>query len=361
MSTRPNNTDTDGAPIVANPGAFLGFFDFSYQHYALGDLLTLQIELATRAIEQNLKHVDVATMVNPDLPSAAFQAFITTNNYITYFDNIVPIFTCNPMLRSLQLLRDVGALNLMLQLRRQRGLPTWPSLNAHLKMQQKYPVGHKLLNAFHARHRYLPQLCAPRNFEGWARRFHERELGGCPLAIINPRQSSLTNVPAAIFRDAPLERWYAFIDAVAIRRPDVLFVMVGGYQEWEHRLLHRRNVFIPRAYGLTLAHELALMKIADLFMGTSSGFSTFATFTSIPYAILNIEHRFAEHAEIEPGGRHYPFARANQVLTWRQETTDELLALFEELSASLKTGHGEASSPAAAPNSGHDAAKAPGL
>ena len=25
--------------------------------------------------------------------------------------------------------------------------------------------------------------------------------------------------------------------------------MVGGFQEWEHRLLRRRNVFIPRAWG----------------------------------------------------------------------------------------------------------------
>ncbi len=58
--------------------------------------------------------------------------------------------------------------------------------------------------------------------------------------------------------------------------------MVGGFPEWEHGLLYRRNVFVPRAHGLQLAHELALMKIANLFMGTSSGFATFATFAALP-------------------------------------------------------------------------------
>src|SRR5262249_13975585 len=117
----------------------------------------------------------------------------------------------------------------------------------------------------------------------------------------------------------------------AREQPEVLFVMVGGFQEWEHRLLCRRNVFIPRAHGLQLAHELALMKVAELFMGTSSGFATFAAFADMSYAILNVEHDFAPHAQVRPNDRRYPFARDHQVLTWWRETTDELLALFREL------------------------------
>jgi hypothetical protein len=108
-------------------------------------------------------------------------------------------------------------------------------------------------------------------------------------------------------------------------------VMVGGFQEWEHRLLRRRNVFIPRAWGLRLSHELALLRIADLFMGTSSGFATFATFTDIAYAIVNVEHSFAGPAEVRVNDRHFPFAKANQVLTWRRETGEELLSLFDEV------------------------------
>jgi hypothetical protein len=164
-------------------------------------------------------------------------------------------------------------------------------------------------------------------------------LGGRPLVVINPRQSTLTETPTVIYRDAPLPIWHTFIDAIGARRPELLFVMVGGFQEWEHRLMYRRNVFIPRAWGLRLAHELALLKTADLFMGTSSGFATFATLTDVPYAIVNVEHSFASYAEVRLHDRHYPFAKSNQVLTWRQETTEELLALFDEISSGMRTDH----------------------
>jgi hypothetical protein len=327
-----NNRDRKERPAAASAEALLGIFDFSYQHYALGDLLTSQIDLAIMAIEQGLAHVDIIVMVNPLRPSARQQTFITPANYMAHLDNIMPVFACNPLLlRSLQLIRDVQTFNYLIANYHRNDLPMWPELKTHLRMRQEFPLHHRRINAFHARHGHIPQLSAPRGYESWARRFHEAELAGRPLIVINPRQSSLTENPAVTTRDAPLPIWHAFIDAVAERRPEALFVMVGGFQEWEHRLLYRRNVFIPRSYGLRLAHELALLKISDLFMGTSSGFATFATFAGVPYATINVEQGFANHAEIQPNDRHYPFARPNQILTWRRETTEELLSLFNEL------------------------------
>ena len=311
--------------------ALLGIFDFSYQHYALGDLLTNQVNLAILASEQGLRHVDMLVMVNPDRPSARQQTFVTRANYIAHLDNVMPVFACNPLLRSLQLVRDIQTFNFMVALRHRNQAPMWPDLSTHLKMRQDFPIDHGRINAFYARHGHIPQLSAPRGYQAWASRFHATELEGRPLVIINPRQSSLTENPTVTYRDAPLPAWHAFIDAVAEKRPEALFVMVGGFQEWEHRLLRRRNVFIPRAWGLRLAHELALLKIADLFMGTSSGFATFATFTDIAYAIVNVEHSFAGPAEVRVNDRHFPFAKANQVLTWRRETGEELLSLFDEV------------------------------
>ena len=315
----------------AQPAALLGVFDFSYQHYALGDLLTNQINLAVIAIEQALRHIDLVVMVNPERPSARQQTFITRSNYIAHLDNVMPVFACNPLLRSFRLIRDLQTFNFLIALQHRNRLPMWPDLKSHLKMQQDFPIDHHRINAFHARHGHIPRLSAPRGYEAWARHFHDTELDRRPLVIINPRQSSLTEAPAVTYRDAPLPAWHGFIDVAAGRWPEALFVMVGGFQEWEHRLLYRRNVFIPRAWGLRLAHELALLRIADVFMGTSSGFATFATFTDIAYAIVNVEHSFARPAEVRPGDRHFPFAKANQLLTWRQESTEELLALFEEV------------------------------
>jgi hypothetical protein len=318
----------------SNSAALLGVFDFSYQHYALGDLLTNQINLAVIAIERGLRHVDLMVIVNPERPSARQQTFVTRSNYIAHLDNIVPVFACNPLLRSFRLVRDLQTFNFLIALHHRNRLPMWPDLKTHLKMRQDFPIDHRRINAFHARYGYIPKLSAPHGYEAWARHFHATELGGRPFVVINPRQSSLTEAPAVTYRDAPLSAWHDFIDAVATSWPQALFVMVGGFQEWEHRLLYRHNVFIPRAWGLRLAHELALLKIADVFMGTSSGFATFATFTDVAYAIVNVEHSFARPAGVRLNDRHFPFAKENQILTWRQETTEELLALFEQVYSS---------------------------
>jgi hypothetical protein len=331
MTLQEGNNDKETKPTVGGRPALLGIFDFSYQHYALGDLLTNQVNLAIMAIEQDLGKIDIIVMVNPERPSARQQTFVTRTNYIAHLDNIMPVFGCNPFLKSLQLVRDVQTFNFMVALHHRNARPMWPDLTTHLKMRQDFPIDHCRINAFHARLGYLPRLSAPRGYESWARGFHAKELADRPLVIINPRQSTLTETPTVTYRDAPLPAWHAFIDAIGEKRPEVLFVMVGGFQEWEHRLAYRRNVFIPRAWGLRLAHELALLRIADLFMGTSSGFATFATFTDVAYAIINVEHSFARYAEISLNDRHYPFAKPNQVLTWRRETTEELLALFDEL------------------------------
>ena len=96
------------------------------------------------------------------------------------------------------------------------------------------------------------------------------------------------------------------------------------------------NVLIPRAMGFGLAHELALLYRADLFMGSSSGFAAMATFCNKPYVITNIDHGFSRHIDVPVGGRHYPFGSGNQLLYWERETREVLLDLFEELLARLR-------------------------
>jgi hypothetical protein len=55
MTSQPTNVDAEAGPGAAKPPALLGIFDLSYQHYALGDLLTSQVNLAIMAIEQGLR------------------------------------------------------------------------------------------------------------------------------------------------------------------------------------------------------------------------------------------------------------------------------------------------------------------
>jgi len=133
------------------------------------------------------------------------------------------------------------------------------------------------------------------------------------------------------YRDSPLDEWHKFIDDVGVRYPDVQFLMLGGFLEWDSALTRRANVAIPRMMGLSLAHELALLAHSHLFLGASSGFSTMATFTHVPYVITNIEHYFAVWAGVEVNAASYPFAQPNQFLVWQREDSRLLLEYFESI------------------------------
>jgi hypothetical protein len=327
---------------------FAGIIDFSYQHYALGDLLTSQVNMACLAAERDCRGLDLYVMVDPAAPAARAQSFITPENYLTYLDGVFPALLVSPMLRSIRLIRNPLTAGLVVFRLAAGRVPMWPPLADHLRRRMTYPLGHGIINRFHGRHGDLPRLQAPRGYAGWAQRFLEQHHAGRFLVCINPRQSRLTHTPAVTQRDAPLAEWYEFLRAVGRRYPDVHFFMLGGFTEWEHTLLTLDNVSIPRTLGLTLAHELALLTASNLFMGTSSGFATMATFSGVPYVITHIEPFFARYAGIAPNAARYPFAAAGQHLVWHKEDARLLLHYFQRVYHGPAEAQGRASTEAAA-------------
>jgi len=315
-----------------SPQVLTAFIDFGYQHYALGDMLTKEVHCACQAIDAGCEAIDLFLIVDPSRPSAPAQGFVTPENYVTHLFGLAPAFLCTPMLRALHILRDGGLGASYYRVAAVKaGVPHWPSYRAQARREITYPLGHHEINDFHARHGYVPRLQAPRGYEAWVRTFAARFMAGKFIVCVNPRQSRLTPSPAVTYRDANLEDWYAFVDRAGRQLPEVMFVQVGGYAEWDRTILHRDNVIVPRAMGLGLAHELALMSQAQMFIGTSSGFATMATFSDLPYLICDIEHFFAPFAGIEVGADGYPFGRNDQILLWEKEEPDLLFAHLERV------------------------------
>lgn len=332
MGTRLNNIRQFIAEIrSADRRRFAAVIDFSYQHYALGDALTTQVNVACMAREAGCDAIDLYLVADPVFPAAPAQGFINVENYVVHLDNLLPSFLCLPGLGSLRVVRDSMGAGLIWTTIVASRVPRWPSLGDHLRRRMRYPMGHEIINRFHAREGYIPKLDAPFGYGRWARDFLNQHWPGRYVVCINPRQSRLSSVPATTYRDSPLVEWHAFIDDVAARYPEVQFLMLGGFLEWDSALLRRPNVAIPRVMGLTLAHELALLKHSHLFMGTSSGFATMATFTDVPYVITNIEHYFASWAGVEPLAPHYPFGSPSQHLVWKKEDAELLLDYFERV------------------------------
>jgi ADP-heptose:LPS heptosyltransferase len=234
------------------------------------------------------------------------------------------------MLRTLKVMRHNPTFNRFLLREVARRRPLWPPFFSHLNRKLDF-ISHRRINAHYRKHGRLPWLAAPRGYGDWADEFLRTHCTGRFAVAVNIRQGALSMTPANLYRDSPLPEWHAFIRRTATRHPDAMYLILGGYTEWDREFLRLPNVLIPRAMGFGLAHELALLHRSDLFMGNSSGFATMATFSNKPYLITNIQHLFSRYIDVPVGGRHYPFGGDTQILYWEKENQDVLLEFFEEL------------------------------
>lgn len=308
----------------------IGIYDFSYAPYALGDALTWTMNLNVIAAAKGCDAIDQYLVIKPMRPGSRYQRFVNQHNYVSIIDNLFPAFLCSPLLRSVKLIRESSTFNLFFLREVARGRPMWPSIFGHLRRTLDF-ISHRRFNAYHRKYGRLPWLTAPRGYDDWADTFRRAHCEDRFVVAVNVRQSALGLMPANLYRDSPLPEWHAFMQRAAARYPDAQFLILGGYTEWSREMHRLPNVLIPRAMGLGLAHELALLHRADLFMGSSSGFATMATFCNKPYLITNIQHLFSRYAGIPVGARHYPFGNENQILYWERENRDVLMAFFDEI------------------------------
>ncbi len=318
----------------------IGILDFSYAPYALGDALTWQMNLAVGAHESGATAIDQYIMIDPHRPAGRIQPHINPHNYVSVIDGMFPAFLCCPMLRSIKLFRDRANFNRFLLAQVMHRQPTWPSLWSHLNSRIDYG-SHRRIDAFFRRHSYLPWLEAPRGYGPWADQFIRERCGGRFVVCVHIRQRALEPGPASLHRDSPSEPWHEFFAQMVVKYPQVLFVVVGSFVEWDRTLLRLQNILIPRLLGLGLAHELAILHRSQLFMGSSSGFAAMATFCGVPYIITNYERAAARFAGIPIGTRHYPFATPAQWLIWERETPGLLGVLFDEMWDLLRSSSDE--------------------
>lgn len=328
--------------FLRNEKYFVGIYDLSYAPYALGDAFTWQVNVCVRALEKGMHEVLQCLMVDRQRPYFPLQSFITRANCRDYINNLFPAFLCSPLLSSLKVFTNREAFNLFLVDNILHRHQVWPSMVEHVEEKLDYG-SHKAINKFYRKYNYVPRLKIPCGYEEAMNDFLKDHCGGRFLVSVNIRQrafyadlASDNGYYAVVRRDSPIQEWYRFFKAVHQEYPNVLFLIFGGYAEWEKELYGFKNVLIPRAMGYQLAHELTLFHKSDLFMGTSSGFSALATFSKIPYIITNFDHGAANYVDLPVGAKNYPFALENQILNWERETTELLLSLFGSMYKSLQ-------------------------
>lgn len=306
----------------------IGIYDFSYAPYALGDALTWQVNLMCEAYEKKSNHITSVLIADPDVPSNRFQKHINSTNYKFYLDNLLKAFLCTQSLREIKIFNDRYSFNEFIS--KNISNVRWPTFKNHLKKNLDYS-SHKKINLFYKKYGFVPELQIPIGYDKWVKIFFETNLKNKYSVCVNIRQARLKKDPQTLYRDSPADVWFEFMQVIHKINKNIVFVLVGGYEENEHRFSFLPNVIVARENGLNLAHELAILKMSNLFMGTSSGFSAMATFAGNPYIITNYDPKAACETEIEIGSKQYPFAKKHQFLNWGREKKEVLINLFSEI------------------------------
>lgn len=312
--------------------AAIGFMDYSYLPLALGDTFTMLVKMAIEAHRRGADSLRLYANISNNF--MIHQPHINEETYRHHVANLMPAFLCSPMPTSIHILRrpcDIHPLFFSANLKNQ---VTWPIYKDHLREDVDYYT-HFSINAFFREHGFIPKLVHPVGYADRANMFYDKFFKNKFLVTVNIRQRGFTDHHSQLERDSSLQDWYRFFDIIAKKYPDVMFLNMGANSEWDRPLARKSNVVISRIEGMGLGEELALLLRSNLFMGTSSGFSAAATFSSTPYVITNFENVVADRLEISIGD-HYPFASEVQTLSWTRETTDSLVEMFEEKYRKLK-------------------------
>lgn len=328
-------------------GSYIGIYDFELMPYALGDVLTWNIQTAIRCETLGRDTVDVFICMDERYPASIYQrGMITAQNCGLFFNELFGAFGTHPRLGGLHVFRNRDrmvehlrtlagadaanreALTDYEQALASRGDES--ALNAYFT---KYIYFHEAINAFAEQHGRIPLLGPSPGSVPDIEGVLAHRLAGKRIVMIHVRLRRLDagyGGEHTYTRDSDFVEWYEFLQRAMHEFPDVVFVALGRLQEKPIEFLRLPNVFSLRTLGLGLGHELTLMLRSDLFIGTSSGFAAMANFSALPYFITKMNAESCNAYRIEFGTDRLPFATDRQRLIYEAETTPMLMRLLTE-------------------------------
>lgn len=314
-------------PYRQNPIAFV---DFGYMPYALGDALTFTANAQVMAANAGAAFYDLAILCDPQTPAPSWQPFVTAATRLRHLNGLLPAYMSAPMLRDIHIFESRLEFHALVAERKIGGAPSWPPASALWRRRIDFISHHSIADRFR-RAGSIPLLGPPRGFLEAARSYRSRLPAGSFVVALNLRQSRLREQTAQTERDAQFEIWMRFLKDCHTRYPNALFLALGGYRDVDRKVHALPNVRVPRAEGLGLGEELALLQEADLFVGSSSGFAQAAFFGQPSFLVTHVEPRAAAYVGVPVGAPRQVFSRADQLMTWRHEELYDLHRLFREV------------------------------
>jgi hypothetical protein len=325
----------------------VAIYDFELLPYALGDVLTWNIQTALRCEDMGLQKVDMFICMDPRHPASIYQRnLVVSENCSLFLNELFGAFGTHPTLGNIHLFGSRDEMLVALKEAASKDSIVAGSLSDYEKVLAsrdneaalneyfiKYVYSHETINAFARKHGHIPLLAASRGCEPDVTSLINQRFAGKRIVVIHPRLRRLDygyGGEHTYQRDSDIVEWHEFVRLAGNKHPDVQFVLVGRLQEKPLELLRLPNVVSLRMLGMGIGHELTLMLQADLFLGASSGFAAMANFSAIPYFITKMNREACKAYGIEEGSDRLPFAKPDQVLIYEPETSVLLMQLLEK-------------------------------
>jgi hypothetical protein len=352
-----DNTKSIIENITMPANTLCAIYDFELMPYALGDVLTWNVQTAIQCEEAGCQKVDIYICHDARYPACIFERdLVTAENCGLFFSELFGAFGTHPRMGNLLVYRSRDELLSRLQEAANCNAASTNALNAYLKaLASRHDEAaaieffmqtiqtHEKINTFAARFGRIPLLQSSTGCEPDVKGLIATRFAGRRIVAVHPRLRRLDagyKGKHSYARDSDVLDWYEFLRAAEKKHPEVMFVVLGRLQEKPIELLRLPNVLSLRTLGLGLGHELTLLTKCDLFIGTSSGFAAMVNFSQTPYFITRMTPATCKAYQISLGTERLPFAAPRQLLVYEPESPAMLMRILEEGLAGSTSIHG---------------------
>lgn len=282
-------------PRCLNASRVLVIYDTASQPFSVGDFLLFLEASLVLCHKHNVNIVDIALVYdskNPASSSPVFAGIVTDDTLMFHLASILPLAQVN------QFLGSVFVFNCQEQLQQHiidniDRYYVWPtgwqvSIREYLSPQ----VFNDLLYKHFKEHGEIPHLACRPFLKDWAFSFYQQHANGYVPVTINIRN----NKGWQQHRNSQLDAWLAFFKYCEARYP-AKFIILCAHSEIDNRWFDCSNVIIAKDYQTGVEQDMALIHTSAIHMGTGSGPTATALFSSKPYLIVNMV--------LEVGGFYY--------------------------------------------------------
>lgn len=308
-------------------------YDLSAQPFSIGDILLFQEASLVLRAENGCAAVDFALVYDPTHPAShdPVLSSITEDNCMFHLASILPVAQVNPYLGSLLLFDSHAHIERFVADNTER-YHVWPSAGAYIsRAYLYYRIFNELLTDYYRKNNELPYLQSRPNMLSWALSFlHEHVLPAIPVTV------QLRRNPINPDRNSNYDVWLEFFASCSKLYP-AKFIVLCGESEVDERFKKCPNVLVAKDFRTHVEQDLALINIAAIHMGASSGPGIMAMFSSKPYLLLKSPLKpLIKTGFIKTGNftRAF-FASSVQQITVTAETSDMLNDEFKKMWLSL--------------------------